>query len=278
MTQRDSDQPQGIGIVEGRLAGPADERFARARAIGFDAVELSFSGQDYESLPLWTASGAVRVHRLAAEAGVDIPSTCATYFNRYAFASPDEAERERCVEVLHRIIDTSAVAGLRTILLPFFGNGELKSAAEEELAATMVARCAAQARAAGIRLGIEATLPAQRLRAMVEIAGQDAPGTVGVYYDVGNVCAAGYDQEADLQVLADLLVGIHIKDRTRADQPVPLGEGDVDFGAVARGLRAAAYDGYLVLETPGPPPGAGASDATNAAYLAFTRRLVQSAA
>src|SRR6266542_5412253 len=85
-------QPKGIGIVEGRLAGPAAARFERARAIGFDAVELSFSGQDYESLPLWTASGAVRVHRLAAEAGVDIPSTCASYFNRYAFASRDEAE------------------------------------------------------------------------------------------------------------------------------------------------------------------------------------------
>ena len=268
--------PQGIGIVEGRLAGEEAARFDRARELGFDAVELSFHGQDYETLPLWTEDGAVRVRRLAADAGVAIPSTCATYFNRYAFASPDRAERERCVDVLRRIVDTSAAAGLRTILLPFFANGELQSAAEEELAAAMVARCAAQAKAAGIRLGIEATLPADRLRAMTHLAGQDAPGAVGVYYDVGNVCPAGYDVEADLQALADLLVGIHIKDRTLAGNAVPLGEGDVDFGAVRRGLQAAAYDGYLVLETPGPPPGAApdAANAVNAAYLAFTRRMV----
>jgi hypothetical protein len=42
---------------------------------------------------------------------------------------------------------------------------------------------------------------------------------------------------------------------------------------VTRGLRAAGYEGYLVLETPGPPPGA-VPQAANAANLAFTRRLI----
>jgi hexulose-6-phosphate isomerase len=299
-----------IGIIEGRLGQPPEARFARAREIGFDAVELSFHAQAYETLPLWTEEGAARVRRLAAEAGVAVPSVCATYFNQYAFASPDAAERERCVEVLRRLIDTAATAGLRTILLPFFGVAELQTPADRELAATMVGRCAGQAAAAGVRLGIEATLPVDQLRAMVALAGQDAPQAVGVYYDVGNVCPAGYDAEADLAALAapstsspaagsepapsasslrrrsepalsgaegqagrGLLVGVHIKDRKRSGETVPLGQGDVDFAAVARGLRAARYDGYLVLETPAPPPGTDAQ-AANAADLAFTRRLV----
>lgn len=260
-----------VGIVEGRLGQPPEARFERARELGFDAVELSFPGVDYETLHLWTEAGAARVRQLAEAAGVALPSVCATYFNRYAFASPDEAERERCVEVLRRLVDTSAAAGLRTILLPFFSAGELKTGADQSLAAKMVGRCAAHAAAAGIRLGIEATLPAEQLRSMAATAGQDAPAAVGVYYDVGNVCPAGYDAEADLAALADLLVGVHIKDRRRNGDTVQLSEGDVDFDAVARGLRAARYDGYLVLETPGPRPGEDAQ-AANAANLAFTRR------
>jgi sugar phosphate isomerase/epimerase len=203
---------------------------------------------------------------------VALPSVCATYFNRYALASPDAAERERCVDVLRRIIDTSAAASLRTILLPFFSNGELKTAEQRDLAAQMVGRCATRAAGAGVKLGIEATLPAAQLRDMAQVAGQDAPAAAGVYYDVGNVCPVGYDVEADLLALADLLVGIHIKDRRRNGDTVQLGEGDVDFPAVVRGLQSAGYTGYLVLETPGPTPG-GDSQAANAANLAFTRRL-----
>ena len=262
-----------VGIVESRLGQPPEGRFRRARELGFDAVELSFQAEGYQALPLWTEEGATRVRQLAAEAGVDTPSVCATYFNRYAFASPDAEERERCVEVLRRVIDTSATAGLRTILLPFFGVAELKTEDQRDLAAAMVGRCAAPAAAAGISLGIEATLPVEQLRAMAALAGRETPGAVGVYYDVGNVCPAGYDVEADLAALADLLVGVHVKDRKRTGETVPLGEGDVDFAAVARGLRAAGYRGYLVLETPGPPPGVDAQDA-NAANLAFTRRCL----
>src|SRR5919198_3831854 len=153
------------GIIEGRLGQPAEARFGRAREIGFDAGELSVHAEEFQALPLWTQEGAARVRKLAAEAGVAVKSVCATYFNHYAFASPDAAERERCVQVLRRLIDTSATAGLRTILLPFFGVAELKSAADRELAAAMVGRCAGPAAAAGVRLGIEATLPVDQLRA-----------------------------------------------------------------------------------------------------------------
>jgi L-ribulose-5-phosphate 3-epimerase len=263
--------PFKFGIVEGRFGNPPEARFERARQAGFDGVELSFHGQDFESLPLWTHQGAARVRALASEAGVELPSTCATYFNQFALVSDDPGERARHVDVLRRLIGTSATAGLRTILLPFFGNGELKSADERGRAAEAVATCAAQARDAGIRLGIEATLPVAMLRDMVNVAG--SPGAVGVYYDVGNVCPAGYNVEADLAALADLLVGIHIKDRRRSGENVQLGEGDVDFGAVVRGLRAVRYTGYLVLETPGPPPGADPL-AANQANLQAIRRWV----
>lgn len=271
--QDEQERAVRFGIVEGRLGQPMEERFALARATGFDGVELSFHAKDYQQLPLWTNEGAARVRQLAVEAGVDLPSTCATYFNQNALATEDRAERAYHVDVLRRLIDTSATAGLRTILLPFFGNGELKTPEQRQRAAEAVASCAAQARAAGVQLGIEATLPVSVLREMVEVAGRDAPEAVGVYYDVGNVCPAGYDAEADLAALADVLVGVHIKDRRRNGDTVQLGEGDVDFAAVVHGLQAARYTGYLVLETPGPQSGGDPAHA-NKANLQFIQGWV----
>ncbi len=69
--------------------------------------------------------------------------------------------------------------------------------------------------------------------------------------------------------------GIHFKDVKMTAPPeynVRLGEGNVDFRAVAQSLKAIGYDGWIVLETP-----AGDEPLSNAkADLAFARSVVGS--
>jgi L-ribulose-5-phosphate 3-epimerase len=238
------------GIVESALGPDRDARFALAREMGFDGVELMFSALDYEQLHLWTIPGAARVRRLATDAGVALPSVCATYFNWYGFVSDDAAVRRQSLDVLHRLCETAAEAGLRTILIPCFGAGEICSgnATHHARIVEALAACADHAEARELILGLEATLPAQEL---IELVRQVDHPAVQVYFDTGNVVPVGYDPAQELLALGPYLCQVHMKDRRRDGETVALGSGDVDFSAVARALHTLRYDGWLVLETPG---------------------------
>jgi|DewCreStandDraft_1066081.scaffolds.fasta_scaffold00049_161 L-ribulose-5-phosphate 3-epimerase len=257
------------GIVESALGPDREARFALAQELGFDGVELVFSAQDYEQLPLWTIPGAARVRRLAAEAGVALPSVCATYFNRYGFVSDDAAVRRRSLEVLRRLCETAAEAGIRTILIPCFGEGEIRSrdATHHARIVEALAACAEQAEERELILGLEAALPAQEL---IELARRVNHPAVQIYFDVGNAVPAGYDPAHELRVLSPYLCQVHIKDRRRDGQTVALGHGDVDFAAVTKALQAIGYDGWLVLETPSGTEYRAAAEQN----LRFIRRIV----
>jgi sugar phosphate isomerase/epimerase len=253
-----------IGIIEGRLGQPPEARFARAREIGFDAVELSFHAQAYETLPLWTEEGAARVRRLAAEAGVAVPSVCATYFNQYAFASPDAAERERCVEVLRRLIDTSAAAGLRTILLPFFGNGALKTQEEMDYVGDVLREHAPAAEKAGIILGLEDTISAKD---NVRIMERTKSPAVLTYYDVGNSTRNGFDVLSEIKWLGrERICEVHLK-----DNPHYLGEGTIHFAPILHTILDIGFSGYANLETDTHP---GMLEADMRRNLLYVRRLL----
>jgi inosose dehydratase len=112
--------------------------------------------------------------------------------------------------------------------------------------------------------------------------------------DTGHLLIGGTDPAELVRRYADRVNHVHAKDvragiaaqvrdgeltyteAVRRGIYVPLGEGDVDFSSIVRTLRAAAYDGWYVLEQdtilPGVPDGDGpAGDVRRS--LAFLRAL-----
>ncbi len=74
---------------------------------------------------------------------------------------------------------------------------------------------------------------------------------VGSYFDVGNVLLTGYPEQW-IEILGKRIKRVHIKDFKKsvgtADGFVDLGDGDVDFAAVKKALKAIKYDGYVTAE------------------------------
>ena len=118
-------------------------------------------------------------------------------------------------------------------------------------------------------LALEGTVPADTWLRMIEAIDSEA---VGVYYDVGNAVWLGYDGPAELRTLAaaGVLRQIHIKDMTVDKQNMPLGEGGVDWPAVAAAIKDIGYDGYVALET----PASGDPLVEQETYLEFTKALL----
>jgi len=103
---------------------------------------------------------------------------------------------------------------------------------------------------------------AEQALAMISAVGSPE---LGVYYDTGNAPYQGLDPIAEIGVLGEHIVQIHVK-----EIGAEMGSGELDFPAIFAAIRRIGYDGYLVLETE-PGDDAAASAARN---LAFVKSLL----
>ncbi|MBM3777715.1 MAG: sugar phosphate isomerase/epimerase [Acidimicrobiia bacterium] len=265
-----------IGIMQGRLSPPVagrvqafpwsswEDEFTRARECGFDTIEWLFEEPRAVDNPLWSAPGRDRIRRRVADSGVSVRSVCADYFMTHPFFRVPDHERTRSVDVLETLIGHARSLGIRTILVPVLEGCEIRAAQEAIDLLKALRRPLGIAHDAAVTIALETELPSSEYRALVEDAGSPA---LGIYYDVGNAAAKGYDPVADLRALGPWLRGVHVKDRPRGGASVPLGQGDVDFAAFFSELAAVGYGGPLVVQA-----------ATGADYLGLSRgysRLVR---
>ncbi len=236
-------------VAAGRFGPDIEDAFRIGREIGFDGLEIPFVNLEYEQELIWSIEGVQRLRWLAEQYGMEMPSCIAGRYNRRGFPDDDPEVREEAVRLMLHLIDMCAEAGIRKILTAFFGDQMLDGESRIRRAVEGVAACAPRAESRGVTLALEGTVDADTWLRIVDEIGSEA---VGVYYDVGNAVWIGLDGPGELRRLdaAGVLAQIHIKDMTVDKTNSPLGEGDVDWDAVAGAINEIGYDDYLVLETP----------------------------
>jgi sugar phosphate isomerase/epimerase len=142
------------------------------------------------------------------------------------------------------------------ILLPV---GQPETLTPEQARDTLVAvlkSCAPEAEKAGVTYAVEnvGQALARTVDNLIEIVSRVNSPACQVYYDVGNATAQGAAVGADIRKLGKLIAMLHVKDSQRAGdrrEVVVVGEGSVDWPAVASAARDTGYEGYLTLEVPG---------------------------
>ena len=146
------------------------------------------------------------------------------------------------------------------LLVPFFYHGEIVGDEGIARLTDNLARLASDAASANVKLGIENTLTATQNAAIVDAVGSPF---VGVYWDMANGVACGYDAVDDVHTLGQRLVQVHAKEfkhdggakGTRANprfdllNAKPLGQGDIPVPQIMAALKAVGYTGAIVLET-----------------------------
>lgn len=150
------------------------------------------------------------------------------------------------VEALSEAVGWARGRGAGLLVVPFFRENALSSAAELRQVLDLLSEAGADEMAGDCVLALEAPLTAEDLRAAFD---EHAFENVKLCYDLGNARADGLRPEHELLVLGDLVGHVHVKDRAVNGPNVPLGTGDVDFEACFRSLDRIGYDGLITLET-----------------------------
>jgi sugar phosphate isomerase/epimerase len=234
----DADRPDAM-----RLAAEA----------GATGVELVLA--DERAAGLLSDAAALNALRGQADAaGVAIPALALLFNHHTDGLVRESAATATTMAQVRAAIAAAGQLGTPVVMLPF---GKLASIGDEkelDFACDRLLELDELAEQAGVTVGVESMLSTNQKLYLIDHAG----GGVGVrvYYDVGNVLLRKLDPATELRDLgADRICGVRWRDVSLregqpADTDMRLGEGEVNFQAVAQALHAIGYDGWVTLETP----------------------------
>jgi L-ribulose-5-phosphate 3-epimerase len=225
------------------------DRFALARDARFDAVEMQTVVESDE---------AHRIGDASTKAGLPIHSVMNADHWRFPLSSADRAVVDRSVAGMETSLRNAALWGADTVLLVPAVVDPTTSYHDAWRRSQQVIRERLVPLAADLRVTIAVEevwnkfllSPLEFTRYVDEL---DSPW-VKAYFDVGNVVFYGYPQDW-IRALGPRIAKVHLKD-FQLDRPngrfawKNLGEGDIDWPAVARAFADIDYRGVFTTELP----------------------------
>lgn len=240
---------------------PLLEAIARAAEFGYQGYEVDVGDFGNTGLGLhwpeeFTAPRVKAAGEAARRAGIEISSLCLGVLWRFYPSSPDPAVRAQAAEIIRQAAPFAAEVGAKVILLPVGQPDSLSPEQARDNLVTVLQACVPEAEKAGVVYGVEnvGQALARTAQDLIGIASRVGSPACQVYYDVGNATGQGADPAAEMRLLGQRVAMIHVKDLRRSEgrrELAIIGQGMVDFPAVAAAARDIGYDGYLTLEVPG---------------------------
>ena len=233
---------------------------AKARALGFDFVELSIDESDERLSRLdWGTEQIEDLRRACFHAQIPFQSMCLSAHRRFPFGSADPAIRTRARDILRKAIDFASLMGIRVIQLAGYDTYyELSTAQSVKLFREGMAWAVKQAEQKQIMLAMEIMDTPFMNSISKHMAYERTLNSpwYKVYPDLGNLSAWPENNvECEIFLGIHSIVAVHLKDTLAVTDTfegkfkcVPFGCGCVDFPARFRQLEQLGYAGPYMVE------------------------------
>jgi L-ribulose-5-phosphate 3-epimerase len=246
-----------IGIMQGRLVPPTDNRFqcfprqrwadefALAHLAGLDCIEWIYDLYGADVNPLATDAGVAELKDLARQHKVKTLSICADYFMEKPLVRASQAELKERLDTFYWLMDRGRLIGINRMVIPFVDASRIDTQAEFDDVVSLLKRILQDLGKIGIEIHLETSLnPAL----FADLLDRVPHPLLKVNYDSGNSSSLGYNPHAEFASYGKRVGSVHIKDRRLGGGTVPLGAGAVDFPALADSLKKVSYQGDFILQ------------------------------
>jgi hexulose-6-phosphate isomerase len=194
------------------------------------------------------------VRRIGEAAGIAFPSLCGGSRRGRSLTADDPADRQTGIEMHTKLLEAAAGLGIDTVLTT---GGACSPAVPYDVALQRLEEglkaLAPIAERTRVNLALENVwnkllLSPVEARDLLDRIGSEY---VGWYFDTGNVVLFGFPEQW-IRILGTRIKKVHFKDFKRQGYEwTQLMDGDVDWPAVMRELRATGYDDFVISEVGG---------------------------
>ena len=244
-----------FGIYEKALpVSDMQTMLTRAKAIGYDSLELSIDSTDKRLARLmWDTTQIDDWTALVHSCGMRMVTMCLSGHKRFPLGHPDPEVVKTGMDIMRRAIDFALRAGIRVIQLSGFDvlDEALRTKDTQKRYEENIAKSVKMAERACVTLAIEPVegnlLDVRRTMRLVNAI--DSP-FLGVYPDPANILSLGIDPIPDLEFGKGRIAAVHMRESLPGifDATVPLGTGNLDFEAVIRQLDTLGFAGPMIVE------------------------------
>jgi len=227
--------------------------FQHAAKIGAEGLEIVYA-KTSEAAALGRDEHAQELIGLAKDSGLGLSSLALTCLNNTASLIGKPQAATRAQKLVGRALTAAARVGAAVVVVPFLGKNTIEAESELQDAGAAMLDLVDPAEEAGVVLGIQTTLNSHQQQFLLDYLGNTP--NVKICFNTGTALARKFDVATVLRDLGpDGVAQVYCQDvRLRGGHPpdysVSLGQGNVDFRAVAEALRALAFDGWVVVGAP----------------------------
>ena len=223
---------------------PLVDRFKLAIEVGFKSMEVRAVEDD---------SDAQAINDAAQAAGLRIHSVMNQTHWRHPLSSPDPADVEACVVGVQASMRQAQLYGANAVLLvPAVVRSDTTYEQAWERSQAEIRKLIPLAEKHDVMIAVEEVwnkflLTARDFRQYIDEFNHPL---VRAYFDVGNIVHYAVPEHW-IHELGSRIVKVHLKDYSRRQGFVNLGDGDVDWTAVREAFAAVGYNAEATVELRG---------------------------
>ena len=252
-----SKHPKNIGIMQGRLSKPINEKiqsfpidnweneFKIASEIGYTCIEWVIDSNGIDNNPLFIDSKRKVIITLMNQWNITIPAVCHDQLMDITLHSKDENTASFVFNILKKTMETCENFGIKYIEIPLVGNSSLKTDSDFNNLVKQLTKLDKKAKKYSIDFILETDLPPeQNVSLMKSMVGM----SVGMNFDMGNSAYWSFNPDIELGQIGPWIKNVHVKDCIPEIYTVPLGDGNVNFNKVFEHLKSQSYNGLFILQ------------------------------
>ncbi|HZO89534.1 MAG TPA: sugar phosphate isomerase/epimerase family protein [Chthonomonadaceae bacterium] len=223
------------------------------KEIGYQGLEILLTENGELTMQAGQAEYAA-LRRMSQEAGVELTSICGAG----SFTDNDPAVVAQSKAQCRKMLEAAEALGIDTILVT---GGRVTETVPYDVAYDRLLSALQELRADAERHRVHLALENIWNKLLIsplefrDFLDKIGSPYVGCYFDTGNVVLYGYPEQW-IRILGQRIKKIHFKDfkmdhRTRQYEWSQLMQGEVNWPAVMREIRAIGYDDYVITEVCG---------------------------
>lgn len=215
-----------------------------ASKIGFEGVQLDMIRNYKNQLALAEKITQNKFLDLGKKYNIEYPSIAVRELDQFSMFAEDN---NIAVNAIDKALDTAGNMKIPIVLIPNFGNSEIKNELDFSKAVKVMTRACDLAANRGVTLATESTLSPDDIERLINAVNRP---NIKLYFDTQNhYLYKGYNTAQLLERLMPYVCEVHVKDGKNKDlSGALLGQGDAGFNNCVEVLKKHNYSGWVITE------------------------------